>query len=1472
MKNSILRKLLAFVMTLTMLFTLTPVGAFAGENKSDVLVEIPETLEFLVGNEQQPISIPPEKMEVIKWTANPEGIVTIEKAAAEDGDGIIITPQQVGETTVLFKAGEAEKSCKIMVKDYEPINLNDKSVDLAYGKSGYCFEAEKGQEVKISFENVQEQPLVNIKNQDGEWCNIEVNDALGTYTFLSKEADTYYMVVDNWNASGDGKQAKMSVTAKAFEGIQLSSTVVDINIKDTMPIEILYPEIADPEQVQCSSSNEKVVKVSGLEDSTIWIEGIGAGKADVQITIGKKKAVCTVTVTNIYKTEIKFDENGFYDSGRQSLEAEESKGYYFEAIEGSKIEFTLNELTDDSNSFFGISLYGEHGWIGDAGSDGKNTATLKQIIDKTGKYYLKVDGYGASLNYQLTGKKIIWDGLDIEKDAYTIDVGETVYVGLSQKAEEWATIESKNPEYVLATESSSSEYFVVTGRKASDANGIPVQATSGGVTKSCIIHVQNDLYNKVVNIGNLSHTMTSGVDTQGYCIDVKKGQRIKLQASGNVTYSLLDCGKTPMDEDEYDDPDFDGKTYLADQTGTYYIRIDRENGSDENLDYNMEINLSEPLTEISLALEEDSDEKEIYIGDKRRLITKFIPGGSETAAKVWTSSNPEIIGIDRNTGIFEGKSAGSATITLTMGEVSGSFNVSVIDKFKDAENWGALKSGRKVINFGANESGKYYKLTASADDIGKTIDYTLGYEDENDYYFNLYNSKKEEVYNNAFWEDGDSQKIIIAEAGTYYVEIKKSIDEEAPETAQASSCTIELAVKERVPGFTVDKQCVCLNRGDSVEIEITPYNGMDVKDLEFGNYFDDEQALVYDPEEIEIKKSDNPNKIIVKGVYGGTTAREQLCILKIGNCLQLVEVTVYGTETVRYTDDGILGGSVEFDPQTQEIVNVDDYVTVLELPDKINGVNVTGFKGPLSFVQELKISSHIESIYSTTSWPEYLRKIIVDDANQHFSAENNILFNKNKSELIVYPNGKTEAKEYKIPDSVKTIKKSSLSNDTLETVTIPNSVEAIEEYSFLGNNIKRIIVVDSDYYTVKNGSLYDIKNDKILRCPPAYNVHEAGSKVKARQVKNNDEQIYTIETGTKRIAEGAFADCKNLSQIVMPSSVQLIGPNAFVRCTSLRSICISSGVESIKAGTFAECRDITIVIPETVTNIDRDACVDCDNVTIKGVPGSSAESFADDNGYKFKPITQALTNCTVLLSSAAYTYDGKAKMPTITVRADGRTLTEGTDYTLSYKNNINAGIASVVITGRGDYEGSLTKEFTIHKAAQTISGAATITKAYGSKAFGLSNGAQGKLSYKTENSRVAAVSSAGKVTVKGTGRTSIIITAAATANYNAASKVVTINVTPKKVAKLKVKAGKKAMTVTWKKDTKASGYQITYGKNKKVTKAKKNVTITRSKTTKKTIKKLKSKKTYYVKVRAFKKVGKLKLYGSYSSVKKVKIK
>lgn len=94
----------------------------------------------------------------------------------------------------------------------------------------------------------------------------------------------------------------------------------------------------------------------------------------------------------------------------------------------------------------------------------------------------------------------------------------------------------------------------------------------------------------------------------------------------------------------------------------------------------------------------------------------------------------------------------------------------------------------------------------------------------------------------------------------------------------------------------------------------------------------------------------------------------------------------------------------------------------------------------------------------------------------------------------------------------------------------------------------------------------------------------------------------------------------------------------------------------------------------------------------------------------------------------------------------------------------------------------------------------------------------------------------------------------------------------KRVDGVKSRSGTNKFTISWKYNAEATGYQVLYATNSKFNKGKKVVTIPGNKNVRKTIKNLKPKTTYYVKVRAYRQSGKSKLYGNYSNILKVKVK
>ncbi|MBR5438278.1 MAG: fibronectin type III domain-containing protein, partial [Clostridia bacterium] len=104
------------------------------------------------------------------------------------------------------------------------------------------------------------------------------------------------------------------------------------------------------------------------------------------------------------------------------------------------------------------------------------------------------------------------------------------------------------------------------------------------------------------------------------------------------------------------------------------------------------------------------------------------------------------------------------------------------------------------------------------------------------------------------------------------------------------------------------------------------------------------------------------------------------------------------------------------------------------------------------------------------------------------------------------------------------------------------------------------------------------------------------------------------------------------------------------------------------------------------------------------------------------------------------------------------------------------------------------------------------------------------------------------------------------------TKKLTFEIVPAKANLSKVTAGSKQLTASWSKVKGASGYEVQYSTSKKFTKKTTKAVIRSSKSKKTTIKSLKKGKTYYVRVRAYKTVGKVKVYGAWSTVKSVKVK
>ena len=144
-----------------------------------------------------------------------------------------------------------------------------------------------------------------------------------------------------------------------------------------------------------------------------------------------------------------------------------------------------------------------------------------------------------------------------------------------------------------------------------------------------------------------------------------------------------------------------------------------------------------------------------------------------------------------------------------------------------------------------------------------------------------------------------------------------------------------------------------------------------------------------------------------------------------------------------------------------------------------------------------------------------------------------------------------------------------------------------------------------------------------------------------------------------------------------------------------------------------------------------------------------------------------------------YTYDGTAKKPTVKVMYTGTTFKQNVDYTVSYSNNVNAGTATITITGKRNFHGSFTQTFTIKKAIPEFTGYTSYTREVGADDFTINTkcDSDADLTYKSSDESIATVDQNGKVSLQGkAGTVTITVTSPSTKNYNSATRQVKITV------------------------------------------------------------------------------------------------
>ena len=269
---------------------------------------------------------------------------------------------------------------------------------------------------------------------------------------------------------------------------------------------------------------------------------------------------------------------------------------------------------------------------------------------------------------------------------------------------------------------------------------------------------------------------------------------------------------------------------------------------------------------------------------------------------------------------------------------------------------------------------------------------------------------------------------------------------------------------------------------------------------------------------------------------------------------------------------------------------------------------------------------------------------------------------------------------------------------------------------------------------------------------------------------------------------------------------------------------------------------------------------------VKPLLADDATITAKDVTYNPKGI-KVFVDTSKVPEDAAYTV-AKVKNGSKVLSEDSYEYKDGV---LTFNKNVAVGTYVVTFESAKYQDVKVSVKVNKAKGTLTTKAKTTVNTAIGSKSFNLGAKATTgmKVSYASSNKKVATVSSNGTVSVKGTGIATITVTASGS-NYNTVTKKITIKVAPKKQS-VKAKTAKKKLTITWTKDSNATGYQVQIA-TKKNLKGAKTYTVKSYKTYKKTISKLKSKKKYYVRIRTILKSGGKTYYSNWSASKSVKAK
>ena len=264
-------------------------------------------------------------------------------------------------------------------------------------------------------------------------------------------------------------------------------------------------------------------------------------------------------------------------------------------------------------------------------------------------------------------------------------------------------------------------------------------------------------------------------------------------------------------------------------------------------------------------------------------------------------------------------------------------------------------------------------------------------------------------------------------------------------------------------------------------------------------------------------------------------------------------------------------------------------ITSITLPESLETIESRAFFG--TEITSLTIPKNVKTLGNTLCSRKSGFVLTISDDNLYYSAENNVVYNKDMTKLMdgyLY----VSSAALVIPSTVTAIAQSAFrDNPNLTSVTIPSSIVTWGGSEFYGCTALSEVVL-------KDG-LQQIGNYSFRSCSALTAITIPGSvKTIGSYAFNNCTTLsnITLTNGIEEISNYVFCQ-SSITSINIPSSVNNIGNNVFATCTVLSSVILNEGLIKIGSKVFTGCTALTsITIPSTVTTMGHSCFYNCSNL------------------------------------------------------------------------------------------------------------------------------------------------------------------------------------------------------------------------------------------------------------------------------------